>query len=221
MASNEGGLLFSTINDIQLRFSTPVLVKSWKEASIHGPVLKRLIKERQNQIEGVGLSNRGGWQSRDDLFSWGGESITALYGWIERCIYQIHYTYRQEAFMQLLNKNGGRLGHRLLGWANVNKKGDWNSTHNHPNCHWSGCYYVQVPQPSGRIALLDPRPNINMLSTGNDMIDLFQQAPQEVDVTEGLIIIFPSWMQHMVTAHANQQERISIAFNWRFVLGSS
>lgn len=212
-------LLFSTINNIQLRFPTPVLLMDWPDAARHKAELLQQISRKQAQASSVSLSNRGGWQSPDDIFDWGGEAIKELSVWIARCIYSIHYTYHQEAFPQYLRQCGGKLDRKLVGWANVNQRGDWNSTHNHPNCHWSGCYYLQVPPGSGTIALNDPRACINMNDTGVEVLDLFRQVPQAIEPREGMTIIFPSWMQHHVTEHNADIARISIAFNWRFLFG--
>ena len=32
-------------------------------------------------------------------------------------------------------------------WANVNRGGDYNIVHTHPNCMWSGVYYVALGEP--------------------------------------------------------------------------
>jgi len=210
-------LEYATINEIQLRFPTPVLVKTWPRAATYNTELKRLIQEKRQKDSGVTLSNRGGWQSRDDFFEWEGEAVDRLSRWVGRCINQIYLTYHREAFAQMLEKAQGQLPRKLAGWANVNGRGQWNSPHNHPNCHWSGCYYVQVPEGAGRIAFLDPRFGVNMQDTGNNLIDLFQQCPQEVAPGDGVTVIFPSWLQHYVTEHGGNEDRISIAFNWRFL----
>jgi uncharacterized protein (TIGR02466 family) len=218
LSGNTPMLLFSTINNIQLRFPTPVLVVDWPGAVRHNRALLQLIEQKQAASQSVSLSNQGGWQSTDDIFEWGGEAVAGLSNWIRRCIYSIHYTYHQDEFTAFLEANGGELTRKLVGWANVNYRGHWNSMHNHPNCHWSGCYYVQVPPGSGNIALFDPRGCVNMNDTGVGVLDLFRQAPQQIEAREGMMIVFPSWLQHHVTDHNADQPRISIAFNWRFLL---
>ena len=48
-------------------------------------------------------------------------------------------------------------------WININKKGDYNEKHNHPNCHLAGVLYLKCPQDCGNIVLdasLLPLPNI-------------------------------------------------------------
>lgn len=206
-------LLFSTVNDIQLRFSTPIMVRKWPEAYKYNDELRSIILQKQRSTDGVHLSNKGGWQSDDDLFRWGDKSIAALSQWVANCIYNIYYTYYREEFFESIQSEKIKFQLNHNGWANVNKKGDWNSTHNHPNSHWSGCYYVQAPNKSGVISFFDPRPHINMLDSGYPMLDIFRQAPQDIEPEDGLTVIFPSWLQHQVTTHESDNERISIAFN--------
>jgi len=210
-------LQFNTINDVQLRFATPVLHKFWPQAEIHNAPLRGLILEKRRLSGSVAISNRGGWQSRDDLLNWGGQDVAALTQWIQACVFQVYETYHQGTFGAYLKTSGVNLRMRATAWANINGKGHWNATHNHHSSHWSGVYYVQVPPGSGQLALLDPRPNINMMDTGNPMLDLFQQSPREIEPKEGLTVIFPSWMQHHVATHEADEERISIAFNLRFI----
>lgn len=214
-------LLFNTINDVQLHFATPVLCKMWPDAARYHPSLKQLILEKRQSDAGVTFSNRGGWQSRDDLFVWGGEASRALAQWVQSCVLHIHHTYYPQQFQEFLNRPDTGLQMRLVAWANVNGKGDWNSLHNHPNCHWSGVHYVQVPRGSGQFAFVDPRPAINMLDTGRETLDLFRQIPHTIEPKEGMTVMFPSWLQHQVTAHEAEEERVSIAFNVRFLFDAA
>lgn len=211
--------LFNNINDIQLHFATPVLCKVWPAASEHNASLKEQIFEKSKAAAGRIISNRGGWQSNDDFLEWGGENITALSKWMQSCIVNIYQTYHQERFMEYLSTPGVELKMRAKAWANINRKGDWNAPHNHFGSHWSGVYYVQAPPNSGELALLDPRPNIDMMDTGIEILDMFRNVPRPVKPQDGLTVIFPSWLHHQVSTHQADQERISIAFNIRFITG--
>jgi len=96
-------------------------------------------------------------------------------------------------------------------WYNVNVKGDWNSLHNHSGeYHIAGVYYVTVPKHSGRLVLRDPRPgNIsNLLYNDYSRGEYLYIQPKE-----GLLILFPSYLDHFVEPSQTDEERISISFD--------
>lgn len=210
-------LLFNTINDIQLHFATPILHTAWPAAQKYNSQLKEMILQKQATNASVSVSNRGGWQSRDDFFNWGGDAIAAFAQWVNTCVLHIYETYHNKQFLEQIQAKGIPLSLVATGWANINKRGDWNATHNHPACHWSGVYYVQAPPGSGQFGFFDPRPNINMMDTSQELLNLFAQTPRTIEPKEGLTVIFPSWLQHHVSTHESDAERISIAFNVRLV----
>jgi uncharacterized protein (TIGR02466 family) len=104
---------------------------------------------------------------------------------------------------------------RIDGWANVARHSHYHSLHNHPNCLWSSSYYVSAGEPdpdtpfNGRLELIDPRTGANTLLPENNML----QARYVIAPTPGLMVLFPSWLNHLVHPFFGQGTRISIAFN--------
>jgi uncharacterized protein (TIGR02466 family) len=100
-------------------------------------------------------------------------------------------------------------------WANVLRNGGYNSVHNHPNCVWSGVYYVArgepdpTPSENGKLELLDPRSGINMIFIEKNVLD----GRYVIEPLPGLMVVFPSWLKHMVHPYFGKGERISVAFN--------
>lgn len=110
----------------------------------------------------------------------------------------------------------------LQGWANINRRGDYHNMHNHPHSYLSGTYYVQMPQSNaidsiaradlnpGAISFFDPRSQANMLSIRNDA----QIDPEHrVLPKAGMIILWPSFLHHLVHPNLSDQMRVSISFN--------
>ena len=110
-------------------------------------------------------------------------------------------------------------------WLNINKKGSFNPPHVHPGNIYSGCYYVSYPSNSGKIHFLDPRPQHRFCSpniahkeganwyAGQNPYD---SSVFTYDVSEGKVILFPSWLMHYVDPNPTDDLRISIAFNVNF-----
>lgn len=107
-------------------------------------------------------------------------------------------------------------------WANISPRYAFNRHHTHPNTLWSGVYYVQAPENSGRIYFSDPRPQSNvMLPHYVEGEQRKREVWSEVyfEPIVGRLILFPAWLVHEVqpnlsTAKGRQGERISVSFNF-------
>jgi uncharacterized protein (TIGR02466 family) len=107
-------------------------------------------------------------------------------------------------------------------WANINPRHGYNRTHIHPNALWSGVYYVQAPENSGRIYLTDPRLQSKMCTPHMDesaskMRDNWEEVYFEP--MAGRLLVFPSWLSHEVQPNLSKLkgragDRISISFNY-------
>ena len=100
-------------------------------------------------------------------------------------------------------------------FININNRGD--SNHRHAHGPYSpillcGVYYVQVPQNSGEFQFFDPRGSWMQSMTDyiyyDDGFGAYNLTPQE-----GMIIFFPSWLEHSVEENKSDSERMTIAFN--------
>jgi uncharacterized protein (TIGR02466 family) len=80
---------------------------------------------------------------------------------------------------------------------------------------WSGVYYVDrgepdpTPTENGKLELLDPRSGINMIYFDKNVLD----GRYVIEPVPGLMLLFPSWLKHMVHPYFGKGERISVAFN--------
>ncbi len=106
-------------------------------------------------------------------------------------------------------------------WANISPRHAFNRTHVHPGVIWSGVYYIQAPESSGRIYFTDPRVQAQMLRP-RIHAEGRQQAHNWTEVyfepVEGRLILFPAWLSHEVEPNLSEAEgdagvRISISFN--------
>ena len=98
-------------------------------------------------------------------------------------------------------------------WAVINKKNSSNAMHIHSNNYISAAYYVKAPINCGDIVFYDPRfaatyryPKISKTNKLNSNIVSFQPK-------EGMLVLFPSYLQHSVNVNKTDEERIVISFN--------
>ncbi len=99
-------------------------------------------------------------------------------------------------------------------WANIGKAGNYQEFHTHDGSVFSAVYYITAPEGSGRIIFVDPKqPDMLPLKNIKDRNELSyikcSYAPQE-----GQLLIFRSYLSHMVEPGTNTKERISISINF-------
>ncbi len=101
-------------------------------------------------------------------------------------------------------------------WANINPQGATQPWHTHPNNYLGGVYYVDVPGDAATIAFQDPRAQSYVVSPRVKQSTPENSGRAVVPVKEGMLLLFPAWLAHSVTANPTAQERISISFNLMF-----
>ena len=108
------------------------------------------------------------------------------------------------------------------GWVNVNPQYGFNVPHDHPGYTWSGVYYVSLPERdnpksrSGAIELLDPRTNTAAMASDIALSSQYFSPKRTLFPKNGMILIFPSYVRHWVYPNEEAQDRISMAFNFKY-----
>ncbi len=147
----------------------------------------------------AGRTNRQGWNSED---------MSVL----ERASFAPLRAAVEAACRSALTEMGQ--GHRrfyLQSWINLHDRGGFNFLHMHEASLLSGTFYLQVPPGSGQFVFRDPRPGVLLsfvkggVPNGHSDVHLAPSA--------GLLVLFPSWLEHYVEPHGHDEPRIAVAFN--------
>lgn len=100
------------------------------------------------------------------------------------------------------------------GWLNVNEKNTFQEFHFHPNNRISAIYYIAAPEGSGKLVFEDPKePDMMPLKNITEANSLSKMTA-EFEPVEGRLILFRSYIRHLVQAGTNTTPRISAAFNF-------
>jgi uncharacterized protein (TIGR02466 family) len=101
-------------------------------------------------------------------------------------------------------------------WANVSAPGAGHRVHNDPNSYLSGVYYVRTHHGANTINFLDPRPQTAIIRP--PVTELIAENTEQVviSVKDGMLMMFPAWLQHSVDPNRSDTTRISIGFNIMF-----
>ena len=98
-------------------------------------------------------------------------------------------------------------------WANINPPEARHRAHTHPNNYLSGVYYVKAPIGGNHITITDPRVQRTVMQPRFKKDSVLNASVINLEVADGVMILFPSWLQHDVRRNASQEERVTIAFN--------
>jgi uncharacterized protein (TIGR02466 family) len=192
-------------------FPSPYASYLWPDAEPLNKELRQkiLAHERESPGHGQSKSNVGGWHSSAGQLQFCGDAGKAL---IQRMV-----AFTNEATQRTL---AGRkiedFSWQIEAWANVNRAGDFNRMHIHGMSTWSGTYYVDDGDP----------PTEQEFGTALEITDASAQRSATFFPTilsagifikprAGLMVLFPSYLPHMVMPHRGKRPRISIAFNFR------
>ena len=101
-------------------------------------------------------------------------------------------------------------------WANISASGALHAIHSHPNNFLSGIYYVHTHPGADSVNFHDPRPQAGVIRA--PVTELTSQNTDQVVVTvsDGMLLMFPSYLAHSVSPNESDKLRISISFNMMF-----
>lgn len=202
--------------DYRALFCTPFIVDRLQSEEGMRMLREAVEAEMARDPQGVQISNVGGWHSNTKMLEWGGEAARAL-------AYKA-MTLADQYCIDARSSDASRFEWIPEMWANVSRKGASNQYHYHPGSFWSAVAYLDDgyegnddPALGGELQLLDPRmPMVRMTAPDLRLVDRDgRPQPSEVMVRPetGMIVMFPSWLQHSVRAFRGEGTRISIAIN--------
>lgn len=191
-------------------FPTPFMSHVWSDGAELNEALRPLILDHASSTAGLNKTNVGGWHSEAGQLEFCGPA--------GRRLIRHMYEMADEATRRVLtesNQSVRPMRWTLFAWVNVNGPGGFNRVHTHPGATWSGTYYVDTGDPedaeSGTpIHFFDP-----CQGHANGFLQPYIASSYTARPEPGLMILFPSYLPHMVYPHRGGRPRISIAFNLR------
>ena len=186
-------------------FSTPIFSHVLGNSESLNSQLRDLILEVERNVPRINRSNQGGWQSAPDFFRWNNGSVAALERYVRHAIHT--------ATLRVTSQPNLNFRAELYGWAAVNRKGHYNTTHIHPMATWSGVFYVdpgdEAPGSSGGLLeFVHPVAAAVMTFFPNVL-----PSARVVQPRAGMLILFPSYVQHNVRPYGGERPRICVPFN--------
>jgi len=174
-----------------------------KDLQLDNNTLAQHIIQWSQQDQGVKKTNMNGWHSTTDMH------LKKEYQVLVDELYKMQHEIFQEEWLDRKPMLGNM-------WANINYSGGYNRPHVHPNCLFSGVYYVKTQPQCGELIVNDPRPGIQTMmptrKSGQPPKHLWREA--HIEPIQGRLIMFPAWLWHCVEPNQSNDMRISVSFNF-------
>ena len=174
-----------------------------KDLQLDNNTLAQHIIQWSQQDQGVKKTNMNGWHSTTDMH------LKKEYQVLVDELYKMQHEIYQEEWLDRKPMLGNM-------WANINYSGGYNRPHVHPNCLFSGVYYVKTQPQCGELVVNDPRPGIQTMmptrKSGQPPKHLWREA--HIEPIQGRLIMFPAWLWHCVEPNQSNDMRISVSFNF-------
>ena len=202
--------------DVKSVFSSHLMMLVWKEVEeLNSQILGEALLLEQNSPS-ERMSNAGGWQSRKTTLR-GEDPFSAAR---DMLIHATDLYARQHGVSPEVSNISAS---DFSVWVNINREGDYNRIHNHGGALWSGVYYVEVDlvhdaaNYSGYLTFRSPTLaplTLNNLR-GPDWTKALYPADYRIRPVPGLMIIFPSWLEHQVLPFSGIGRRVSLSWDYR------
>jgi uncharacterized protein (TIGR02466 family) len=158
---------------------------------------------QENDNIGIVKSNRGGWQSNNyDYDDYENLFMAPVFSLMTPIIEAVY-------------KNIGITtpAKPVSYWFNINNKYDFNVAHKHTRSYFSAVLYLKTPDACGNLVFERPDPLRDWifdleLNDNNYGTYIVASKVQK-------LVIFPAYMVHYVEPNQSDEERISIAFNFK------
>ena len=127
--------------------------------------------------------------------------IKDLYEEIHTCLHSVVYDTYPQKYVYKLTRS----------WMSRQKPGKNLDVHAHGGIAFAAVYYVNVPDNSGDLLLLDPRGGVNWFSetAGTNSSQIYHRIKPKA----GHLVVFPGFLLHEVETNKSQDVRMCIANN--------
>jgi uncharacterized protein (TIGR02466 family) len=143
-----------------------------------------------------------------------GENLNTSYHTYHDILSEIKLNLLREEIYSVVKQYANLYGRKLEfmrvdSWINYFQPGNYEAEHNHFGNFISGVYYVQAMPNSGDIQFNEPAKQKDMWQGLNTQL----KSPHKYQPKTGRMLLFPSFVDHMVHRNTTSSTRISIAFN--------
>lgn len=183
---------------------TPFITSLWIDhLDVDKTMSESVLFLKNTDQMSITKSNRGGWQSKP----FAEHDLKITENLINSIKSKVKIVYEELGITQQpILKNY---------WFNCNSKNNFNLEHVHPYSFVSAVFYISTSLDCGKIIFKRPDNFENFIESSTVTIDTIDNYRFFfIEPTDGMLIIFPSYLPHYVESSHSDKERISMSFNF-------
>ena len=193
-------------NNILKLFPQPVFkyqIDNFKK--INEELTKYIYELNKKDNIGVNKSNINGWHSRSFDFNEKENVPNKFYSHIN--------SYIEDVFSKLGWEHDKTKVKCTSMLAIINKKGNFNIEHTHPNNYLSAAYYVKAPDNCGNFKATNPNILSRHIRAKTKQANELNSNSASIKINEGDLLIFPAYLPHSVEENKSNEDRVIVSFN--------
>lgn len=193
----------------------------WAQHEKYKQQLKQVcqdLESKNSQSNVAPSAKRGLYESGFDFVTVPDPAVVALSHWIKDCLFKSAANANREYWPA-----GANINIEIHeSWCHITRDGGYHDMHTHPGSSWSAIYYLDTgdmdaASKNGLNRFFCPYNNMYI-----DAGTAWTSRNTSIDITaqEGMLIVFPSFIQHNALTYRGEKERYVISVNSKVTLAN-
>ena len=193
----------------------------WAQHQKYKQQLKQVcqdLESKNSQSNVAPSAKRGLYESGFDFVTTPDPAVEALSHWIKDCLFKSAANANREYWPA-----GANINIEIHeSWCHITRDGGYHDMHTHPGSSWSAIYYLDTgdmdaASKNGLNRFFCPYNNMYI-----DAGTAWTSRNTSIDITaqEGMLIVFPSFVQHNALTYRGEKERYVISVNSKVSLAN-
>jgi len=193
----------------------------WAQHQKYKQQLKQVcqdLESKNSQSNVAPSAKRGLYESGFDFVTVPDPAVVALSHWIKDCLFKSAANANREYWPA-----GANINIEIHeSWCHITRDGGYHDMHTHPGSSWSAIYYLDTgdmdaASKNGLNRFFCPYNNMYI-----DAGTAWTSRNTSIDITaqEGMLIVFPSFIQHNALTYRGEKERYVISVNSKVSLAN-
>lgn len=193
----------------------------WAQHKKYKQQLKQVcqdLESKNSQSNVAPGAKRSLYESGFDFVTVPDPAVEALSHWIKDCVFKSAANANREYWPA-----GANINIELHeSWCHITRDGGYHDTHTHPGSSWSAIYYLDtgdmdVASKNGLNRFFCPYNNM-YIDAGTAWLS--RNTSIDISAQEGMLIVFPSFIQHNALSYRGTKERYIISVNSKVTLAN-